>query len=364
MAKYVFFGPDEKHFDSKRANKIKRLVGYLLDYEYFVSDSHTAEIPLVLYIKPATGFSSVVAEGIIEYRELNPDKPLRVKLITEYNSDYEELPAKTQALFDAFGGLLQTESIGLVKDGKKSGGKAVYSGVVKKGVPVFYYEPEMKLDKAYEKELRNAVEDSPLGYINLFDNFNGEDYKGDGVRKRASGITYSYRINTVLPNGKKFTEELSTFVTSSHASMARKKRLVNAMWQDVSDEVDLTLNDVFEEYLATKGDTPSLQTKYRQYFNAHVVGSGLDTNLIGRYAPKDLIIVDNLIRKFSLQYKNDGRSKHSPTYDEDGNYIKKKKIADKHRQGFYAMLSNVFDYAYQQGYISYQPMYLVDIERQ
>lgn len=356
--RYVFIGPDEKHFDIKKSNKIKKLVGLLFDYEYSVKSAKERILEVIL--KPSTGFTTAVANGILDFRKNNPDKPIRVFLLTEFSTDFAELPEKSQELFKS---LItgSVECIVYVDEGNKTGGKAAYSGVVSRGVPVYYYDPNVKVDKVFEKEYK-YIEEITGEKINLYANFNGEAYSQDGVRKKANGLTYSYRINTTLPNNQKFSVEYSNFVTIYHARKARTMRLLEAMWQEVEPN-HITLSELFEEYIATKGDTPALQVKYRQYFNAHVVGSGSDKNELSEYTPSDYQVLSNLIRRFSLQYKEDGRYMDSSQYDEEGNYIRKKSLSTQYRQGYYTMLSNLFDYAYLKGYISYQPLYLEDIEK-
>lgn len=360
--RYLFIGPDEKHFDGKKANKIKKLISCLFDYEYMMVSSKERTVDVL--IKPSTGFTTAVAHGILDYRKNNPDKPIRVLLLTEFSTDLAELPEKTQELFNSLGNGAVMNMVN-VDDGCKVGGKAAYSNVVSLGIPVYYYDPNVKVDKTFEKEYK-YIEKSHHEKINLFDNFKGEAYSKDGVRKKATGLTYSYRLNTTLPNGKKLTEEWSNFVTTYHARSARAKRLVDAMWQDV-EKNDITLTELFNEYIETKGATPALQTKYKQYHSALIVGKGQGDVPIWRFAQEDkdtlnLVSAHGSFHGFKLRYATDSRYKEDSYYDEDDDYHRHY-LTDEYKQGFYAMLSNLFDYAYLKGYIRYQPLMLFDISK-
>ena len=373
--RYLFLGPDEKHFDNKSGSKVKKLVKALFDYEYFMNPDlgkNHHEV-FVVRVKPNTGYATAVATAILEYREQNPNKPVAVELVSEYSTDFDELPEKTQALFKQLVGedfRVMVQSV--VKDGIKTGGKAAYSDILNGTIPVVWYAPNSKVDKAFEKEYRNAASRSHFDMINLYSNTTGEAYSKDGVRKKAASLTYSYRINTTLPNGKKLTEEWSNFVTVIHALDARTKRLVDAMWQDV-EKNDITLNELFAEYIETKGDTPALQTKYKQYYSALIldyVGNLAVQSLAHGLDSATLSIRDNAtsyaargrLSSFSLRRAMDGRYDTERLYDEDGRY-RIPGLSEAYKQGFYAMMNNLFDYAYQRGYIHYQPFMLFDIDK-
>ena len=339
---------------------IKKLVGLLFDYEYSVTSAK--ERTLEVLIKPSTGFAAVVANAILDYRENNPNKPIRVNLITEFSTDFAELPEKTQELFKSVG----TGSVGYmvyVGDGGKTGSKAAYSDLVGGSIPVYYYDPIVKVDKVFEKEYKH-IEEIRHEKINLYDNFKGEAYSQDGVRKKANGLTYSYRINTTLPNGKKFSEEYSNFVTIYHARTAREKRLMNAMWQDV-EKTDITMTELFDEYIETKGDTPALQTKYKQYHSAFIVGRHMGEQKVQDLVHGDSTSTASLHARcyvFSIKHATDSRYKEDGYYDENDKWHYRK-LTNEYKQGYYAFLNNLFDYAYQQGYISYQPLMLFDISK-
>ncbi len=370
--RYLFLGPDEKHFDSKSGSKVKKLVKALIDYEYLIYPDwgkNWHEV-FVVRVKPNTGFATAVANGILEYREQNPDKPVAVELVSEYSTDFEELPEKTQLLFKKLVGednfRVRVENV--VKNGVKTGGKAAYSDILNGNIPVVWYDPNSKVDKAFEKEYRNAESRFQFDMINLFNNSTGEAYSKDGVRKKAASLTYSYRINTILPNGEKLTEELSNFVTVQHAQNARNKRLVDAMWQEV-EKNDITLNELFQEYIETKGSTPALQTKYKQYYNAFIAslhGEDKVQSLVHGLESATRTIRDNTnpvavggrLSLFSLRNALDGRFSEYNLYDEDGNF-RPRYLSEDYKQGFYAMVNNLFDYAYLKGYIHYQPLVLV-----
>lgn len=373
---YLFLGPTEKYFDKKSGSKVKKLVKALFDYEYFINPDLGTTVfdKFWVRVKPNTGYATAVAEAILEYREQNPNKPVFVELASEYSTDFEELPEKTQLLFKKLVGEdnFRVKAQVQVQDGIKSGGKAAYTNILNGTIGVVWYDSEAKNDSAFEKEYRNAKERIGYDIINLHDNAKGKTYSKDGVRKKATSLTYSYRINTTLPNGKKLTEEWSNFVTIRHAQEARTKRLVDAMWQEV-EKNDITLTELFEEYIATKGDTPALQTKYKQYFNALV--SDYDRKLKVQTLAHGSVSATISIRdnttpysvrgrlgSFSLRRALDGRYDTYNLYNEDGSYRIPSLSAD-YKQGFYAFLNNLFDYAYQRGYISYQPFMLIDISK-
>ena len=374
---YLFLGPTEKYFDKKVGSKVKKLVKALFDYEYFMNPDlgKNSLEQLDVRVKPNTGYTTAVATAILEYREQNPNRPIRVELVSEYSTDFEELPEKTQILFkqlvgeDNFRVKVQVQ----VKDGIKTGGKAAYSDILNGSIPVIWYEPGAKVDKSFEKEYRNVETRFRYEMIDLHDNLSGEAYSKDGVRKKAASLTYSYRINTTLPNNTKLTEEWSNFVTVRHALNARAKRLVDAMWQDV-ERNPITLSELFEEYIATKGDTPALQTKYKGYFSALIpeylskekvqsLAHGTETSTISLRDNATLTSVRSRVSSFSLKYVTDGRYKNEGYYDESDSYHRRY-LSDDYKQGFFAMVNNLFDYAYQQGYIHYQPFLLVDISKQ
>jgi len=371
---YLFLGPTEKYFDNKSGSKVKKLVKALFDYEYFINPDLGSTVfdKFWVRVKPNTGYATAVANAILEYREQNPNRPVYVELVSEYSTDFEELPEKTQTLFkqlvgeDNFRVMVQN----VVKDGVKTGGKAAYSNILNGSVAVVWYDSEAKNDSAFEKEYRNAKEHTGYDIINLHDNAKGKTYSKDGVRKKAASLTYSYRINTTLPNGKKLSEEWSNFVTIRHALNARNKRLVDAMWQEVEPN-PITLSELFEEYIATKGDTPALQTKYKGYFSALIpqylseekvqsLAHGKESSTISFRDNATLTSIRSRVSSFSLKYATDGRYKDEGYYDENDSYHKHN-LSEDYKQGFYAMLNNLFDYAYQRGYISYQPFMLVDI---
>ena len=76
-----------------------------------------------------------------------------------------------------------------------------------------------------------------------------------------------------------------------------------------------------------------------------------------------LTSVRSRVSSFSLKYVTDGRYKNEGYYDESDSYHRRY-LSDDYKQGFFSMVNNLFDYAYQQGYIHYQPFLLVDISKQ
>ena len=358
ILKYLFIGPDEKHFDVKKATKVKKLVQNIFDYECRVQKKQEVEV----VIKPSSGFTATVAEAIVEYCKENPNIQFYVGLVTEFEDDFKKLPEKVQ---DLFKGLTsgRVYSMSFEAHGKKYGVSTAYSEVVNSGnCTVFYYEEGSKVDKAFEKEYNHILK-RHSDKINLAKNFNGEAYKNEGIRKKAASLTYAYRINLTLPNGEKFTEEKAGFVVPTHAMDARNKRLVDVMWQAVEPN-ELTVADLFNEYIETKADTKALQEKYRQYYSAIIEGrekGKMAKQKIQILASSDTspLAVSSRFLGFRLKFGTDNRVKNTQ-YDEDGDLILPY-LSDKYKQGFYAMLSNLFDYAYQKKYIPYQPLLLIDL---
>ena len=334
------------------------MVHYLFDYEFTVVDPTSNK--LAVSIKPNTGFTTAVAEAILDYREEYPDRVIKISLFTEYKTDFEELPPKTQQLFDTLVGYDGSTYRKVIPLGSKDAPKGVYAMIASQGVPVYYYDPDAKKDSTFMKELKWIV--TTPRCINLFENLSGQAYQGDGIRKKSTAMTYAYRINANLPNGKRLTEELSGFITTRHAKIARNKRLIEAMWQEVEPN-DITLSELFDEYIDTKGSTPALQTKYKQYYNSFI-GEDAGSTKVQWFV--DGRVEDYLISSkfygFSLTLTTDSRYKEDGFYDEDNEW-QHRYLTDAYKQGFYAMLSNLFDYAYHRGYISYQPLMLFDINK-
>ena len=347
MQRYAFMGPNEHSFDKKNTNKIKKLVKYLFDYEF--SKKVAAGSMLEISIKPNTGFTTAVAEAILDYQTEHPDRGIKIVLFTEYKTDFEELPTKTQQLFDKLVGYDGASVRRVICMGLKEAPKGVYSMMTSRGIPVYYYDPKAKKDSTFMKELSYIEIESHR--INLFDNLNGQSYQSVGVRKKSNGITYSYRINVNLPNGKKLSEELSCFVTATHASSHREKRLIEAMWQDI-EPCELCLLDVVKEYLETKKEHPALYLKYKQYYASFLRMKRVSATLMSDYASTERLR-NSLILGLRINDEYDGRRK-DPSYlrDED-------RLTPKYIQGYYAFLDNVFDYAYQKKYINYQPLRIV-----
>ena len=359
MEKYSFMGPNERSFDMKKATKVKKLVKYLFDFNFTVVDPNANKI--AVSIKPYTGFTSVVAEAILEYKEKHPDKVFNITLFTEYKTDFAELPEKTQQLFDKLVGYDGSTPRKVICMGSKEHSKGVYAMMTSQGIPVYYHDPNAKKDSTFMKEL--SWIEIKRRRINLFENLSGHPYTGDGIRKRSNAITYSYRIHAGLPNNQRLTEESAGYVTINHAQIARNRCLITAMWQKVEPN-DVTVSDVFAEYIETKDNTPSLQIKYRQYFNsfiAHKTGHWKIQHFTdGAIDPS---VTQRTFRNLSLYSATDGRYKEDGFYN-DENKWEKRYLTDEYKQGFYAFLSNLFDYAYQRGYIPYQPMLLVDTRKQ
>ena len=352
-------GPNEKSFDMKKTNKVKKLVKYLFDFQFNVADPNSDRIGVC--IKPNTGFTSAVAEAILEYKEIHPNRKFIITLFTEYKTDFDELPKKTQQLFDTLVGYDGSTYRKVICMGVKEAPKGVYAMMTSQGTSVYYYDPNAKNDSTFMKELHWIELDNHR--INLFDNLSDKPYVGDGVRKKINSMTYSYRIHTTLPNNRRLTTESAGYVTINHAQFARNNCLLNAMWQEVAPN-NITISDVFNEYIKTKSDTPSLQKKYRLYYNSFIAQK------TGHWRIQhftdgaiDPFVTQRTFRNLSLFHATDGRYKEDGFYNNAGKW-EKHYLTDEYKQGFYSFLSNLFDYAYRMKYIPYQPLLLVDTKKQ
>lgn len=353
VSRYLFVGPDEKHFDMKKSGKVKKLVYALLDFLVMKKESKFFDFDFEIILKPTMGFTTIVAESIMEYREKHPEKEFKVKLKTELDSNFFELHEKTQTLFKTVAQSLDVAYCRSINYGSTRG--AAQELIAHNNAVVFYYEPESKVDKTFEKELKYIeAEKIILNRINFYDNQKGEEYTGtiEGVRKRANGLTYSYRINVKLPTGEKFTEEKANFVTAFQAKEAREIRLAEKMAQEV-EPCELTFEEVVKEYIEGKKEQPALQKKYEQYYKSFI-----DGQFVAKYKLSSFAELPFRLGNFSslmLRYEKDARYKKG---SEEAHYL-----TDKYKQGYYAFLSNVFDYAYLKGYIPYQPLLIVDLSK-
>lgn len=352
---YMFIGASDKYFDAKLSGKVKKLVFHLFDYEFAMQAEYN---PLTVNIKPNTGFTTAVAKAILQYRKEHPDKIVRVGLYTEFSTDFAELPDVTQSLFRELrendgGDSFYVNSLINVAVHGKSGSKAAYSGVVA-GAPIYYLAPDAKVDKVFEKELKYIEEVSPSDRINFWDNLNGLSYEGSYVRKRSTSVTYSYRIALKLPNGESFRDEKAGFVTRHHAKQARDKVLMEKMLQTVVD-CDLTFSLVAKEYIETQKNKKALYVKYMQYYNSFLQLQNTGSLHITQYAKEDRVPT-GILRGFEVNHAVDGRRS-------DDYYTGANGLSEGYIQGYYAFLNNVFDYAYNQKYIAYQPLYFVELRK-
>ena len=351
MADYLFLGPSEKYFDAKKGNKVKKLVKYLLDFIFAKNEDE--DYLLRIGIKPNTGFNAYVAQGLIEYKEENPDKRIFFSFITEFNTDFAELPPKTQKLFeklhsynnDSRGFYIPCCSIKGIQKAKYGLISEFTSKVV------YYYDDEAKKDKVLEGEYYHFQKKDESLLINFADNLDGRVYSKDSIRKRSSSIAYAYRVNIKLPNGDRFTDEKANFVTPEHAEYARRRVIKDFLWQEIEDN-ELTFSDVAREYIETKKGQKSLYVKYKQYYNSFLKDSRVEHESIMEFGSDN--IMSSSVLMFMIHNEPDGRR----TNVSGARATKDNHLSEKYIEEYYAFINNVFDYAYLKGYINYQPLYI------
>ena len=353
MSEYLFLGPSEKYFDAKKGNKVKKLVKYLLDFTFDKRGDYP--YPLQIGIKPNTGFNSYVAEGLIEYKEENPDKRFWFRLITEFNTDFKELPPKTQELFEKLYSYTDNPKKFVVPyfsiKGKQ---KAQYGMMAAFGsCVVYYYDDKARKDKVLAGEYYHFENKSRL--INFAENLDGRTYSNGSIRKRASSIAYAYRVNVKLPNGDRLTGEKANFVSVEHAEYARRKFIKDSLWQEIEDN-ELSFGEVAREYIETKKGQKSLYIKYNQFYNSFIKDEQTEYEKIIDFGNDN--IMSSSILQFMIHNEPDGRR-----INLDGSRATKDNhLSEKYINEYYAFISNVFDYAYLKGYINYQPMYIHSLE--
>ena len=164
-----------------------------------------------------------------------------------------------------------------------------------------------------------------------------------GVRKQKGTSKFSYRIHCILPDGNKVAIEKGSFVTPEEASAARKEKLVELTTQEC-DNIPILFDSVFEEYMLTISDKPSLQKKYYGYYNSYLKDK-MDRVFIGECLP----ILKSLQRRFCSSKVSDNRSPDRQIY-----------ISATYLQGLKELLYRVFDFAYNKKYIKNHPMYQLE----
>ena len=164
-----------------------------------------------------------------------------------------------------------------------------------------------------------------------------------GVRKQKGTSKFSYRIHCILPDGNTVAIEKGSFVTPEEASAARKEKLVELTTQEC-DNASILFDTVFEEYMLTIYDKPSLQKKYYGYYNSYLKDK-MDRVFIGECLP----ILKSLQRRFCSSKVSDNRSPDRQIY-----------ISSTYLQGLKELLYRVFDFAYNKKYIKNHPMYQLE----
>lgn len=165
-----------------------------------------------------------------------------------------------------------------------------------------------------------------------------------GVRQQKGCSKYSYRLHFKLPNGKEVSIEKGGYLTAEEAYAARQEKLIELTTQDCNS-INKTFSEVFYEFIDNACiDKDSLKIKYNTYYNSYL-NDALGSLLIG----DTLDALKGLQKKLCKSVVSDRRSSTKQIY-----------LSQSYITGLKVMLFNLFDYAYNSGYINQHPMYQLD----
>lgn len=157
-----------------------------------------------------------------------------------------------------------------------------------------------------------------------------------GVRKRTNSKYYFYRIKCKLPSGEEVAEEHGGFATPEEAALSRSMRFAELLRQEIK-VYNKTFGEVYEEFLSAEcSDKIPLQEKYNTLYQARL--HGLADIAIEDISLRDL---DWIANHFNMDSRNQ----------------QKKKLTYSYINAVKALLWRVFDYAYNQGYVSNHILY-------
>lgn len=349
MRRILFIGPDEKHFSPMSKRSLEKAIYAYIDFE--VKNSPIIDLPH-FFIRPDTGFTYLVAQVLKGYMSKHPDVKVFVKLVSEFITDFKQLPLELQQFFyDMVRREADPENVMdygynvTASMYTTTQSRTAYSEFFKGHEDIVYYcDNAGKINKRLQSEL-NAI--SSIGNkTNLFRTVSPEYFNLENIRKRVNGISYYYRINLKLPDGTPVTEENGGYACIKHAQYAREKRLREVLQQDVRVP-EKTLDDVFSEYLETLGNKEALKKKYTSYMNALYNGPK-DGKMETFCKIEDLdkfLGFGTRVRHYDKRFLPLNPNRH--------NHV----ISKAYLKGYFAFLMNLFDYAYVEGYISTQPLY-------
>ena len=157
-----------------------------------------------------------------------------------------------------------------------------------------------------------------------------------GVRKRTNSQYYFYRIKCKLPSGENVAEEHGGFATPEDAAVSRSLRFAELLSQEMR-VAGKTFEEVYQEFLVAEcSDKIPLQEKYNTLYQARL------------YCLSDIVIDEISLRDL------DWIANH---FNMDGRTQQQKKLTYSYINSTKALLWRVFDYAYNQGYISNHILY-------
>lgn len=162
-----------------------------------------------------------------------------------------------------------------------------------------------------------------------------------GIRKQAHSSRYSYRIHLRLPDGRKVNLEKGGFLTPEEAAVARCLK-IEELTTNNPIITSKPFEEVFWEYIKSScSATPSLRKKYIAIYKNHV-----------QKALGQIEVCESFEALLSLKTKlcnslvYDGRSNERQVF-----------LSSSYISEIKAMLTNIYDYAFVQKYISSHPMY-------
>ncbi len=163
-----------------------------------------------------------------------------------------------------------------------------------------------------------------------------------GIRQQKNCNTWSYRIHFKLPDGTEIGIEKGGFGIEEQAYVARLEKIKELVSQNC-DNSNMTFEKVFSEFVGNITNKPALTKKYWSYYNSH-----LKEPLGNVYIGECLDYLKILQKKLCNGAVIDGRSDK-----------RKIKLTRPYILGLKALLTSVFNYAYNLKYIQVQPMYLL-----
>ncbi len=163
-----------------------------------------------------------------------------------------------------------------------------------------------------------------------------------GIRQQKNCNKWSYRIHFKLPDGTEIGIEKGGFETEQQAVVARFEKITELVSQEnvIGGKF---FGEIYEEYIETLQSKSALKKKYNSYYNTHI------KSILSGVLAENCLNGLKLIQKRVCSNTIDGRSEN-----------KKTTLTRQYVLGLKAMLTNIFDFAYNNKYIKTHPMYLLD----